>query len=100
MSRSIFDDRTTGEKIADFFKMGSVVIGALLFFTFLILMGAFLGAWGEMLMVGILHGEYWHHLPTMGFGTAFKLNLVVLFFMALIRGLATVLVSWFQDIIK
>jgi|SRR5581483_2000771 len=100
MSRSIFDDRTFGERVADIFKLGGVLVGSIAFFLVLMLVISLLGAWGQMLVVGILHGSYWHHIPTMSFGTAFEINFTMAIFIVLTKAVAEVFVGWFKDLLK
>jgi hypothetical protein len=94
MSRSIFDDRTLVERVTDVLKLGSVLVGTL------VVVISLLGAWGQMLVVGILHGDYWHHIPTMSFATAFKLNLVLSIFIILTKAITELAVAWFKDVLK
>lgn len=100
MARSILDDRSFGERVVDVFKMPLLLLGFLLFMISLVAVAAFFGAWGEMLFVGILHGEYWHHIPTMSFATAFKLNLVVIIFMLIVKFVAEGMAAWFKNAIN
>jgi hypothetical protein len=100
MSRSIFDDRTFAERVTDVLKLGSVLVGSVMFLATLVVVISLLGAWGQMLVVGILHGDYWHHIPTMSFATAFKLNLVLSIFIILTKAITELAVAWFKDVLK
>jgi hypothetical protein len=100
MGRSLFDTRTRWERITDVFRLGGQLVFGISVIGLLFLMGTILAAWAEILFVGILHGEYWNHIPTMSFGTAFKLNAVVILFAFIIRMLGEIVLTWFKDVIE
>jgi hypothetical protein len=100
MGRSLFDNRTPWERFTDAFRLGWLFVLGLATMTFMVLAMAFLSAWGEMLIMGILHHDWWHHMPTMGFGAAFKVNVVLMVFVLAIHIVGQVALSWFKAIVK
>ncbi len=40
--------------------------------------GVLVGAWGLMILVGVLHHEWWEFIPTMSYRTAVMVELAVL----------------------
>ncbi len=46
----------------------------LMFVAVLVLFGAFLGGWLLMLTVGVIHGEWLHDMPTIGYWSAVKVS--------------------------
>jgi hypothetical protein len=48
----------------------------LLGFLIIAVAGIGLGSWSLMLVVGILHNDYWSFIPPMGYETAFLVVLV------------------------
>jgi hypothetical protein len=52
----------------------------LVFFIFLAICGWLVSAWGEMLTVGVVHAQWWHFVPTMGYHTSLAITAVICVF--------------------
>ncbi len=64
---------------------------------FLAIAGWITSAWGIMLVVGILHNDYWNFIPPMGFNTAFTIVGVTLLIAVVTTIISTVINAAFDN---